>query len=129
MRPSLLFVALLAAVTSVPASGQAATRDSSRVSAPVVTHVLKTVQGSTFLGRLVQDAPGSDSVRFETGGAELVVARTAILSLTAVRPTTFMRVSIGFLIRTRRGCSSPQQAARSSVARDITPTRISSSTV
>jgi len=87
MRPSLLFVALLAAVTSARASGQAATRDSSRISTPVVTHVLRTVQGSTFLGRLVQDAPGSDSVRFETGGAELVVARTAILSLTAVSPS------------------------------------------
>ena len=84
MRATLFVAGLLTAVASVRASSQVTTRDTSHASTPAVTHILKTIQGSTFLGRLLQDAPGTDSVRFETSGAVIVVARSAILSLATV---------------------------------------------
>jgi len=87
MRATVFVAGLLAAVASVRASGQATVRDTSRTSTPAVTHILKTTQGSTFLGRLVQDTPGADSVRFETSGGVLVVPRNAIVSLATVAPS------------------------------------------
>ena len=87
MRAPLFVVALLIAAASVRASCQVTARDSSRASTPSITHVLKTIEGSTFLGRLLQDTPGSDSVQFATAGAVIMVARNSIASLATVSPT------------------------------------------
>jgi hypothetical protein len=87
-RIAALIIVLVAANAST-AFGQAAAKDTSRGSTPSVTHILKTVQGSVLLGRLLQDAPGSDSVRFETDGGVMLLARTQIASLVTVAPQDF----------------------------------------
>ena len=57
---------------------QGAARDSLR------THVLHTRDGSTLIGRVV--AEGADTVRFESNGALLVLARSQIADLRPIEP-------------------------------------------
>lgn len=47
-----------------------------------ITHVLRTRDGSTLLGRVLSDS--ADTVRFETGGGVLAIPRSAILELKPV---------------------------------------------
>jgi hypothetical protein len=58
-------------------------RDSTRP-APIPTHQLRTKQGSTFLGHLIDDK--SDTLRFETNGGVLLLRRDMIAELRVIRP-------------------------------------------
>jgi hypothetical protein len=64
------------------ARGQAPARDTTRSQPAAITHVLRTVQGSTLFGRLVEDRP--DSIRFATSGGVLVLSRTDVVGLERV---------------------------------------------
>jgi hypothetical protein len=48
------------------------------------THILRTRDGSTLIGRVVAEGP--DTVRFESNGALLVLARSQIADLRAIEP-------------------------------------------
>lgn len=83
MRWSLLAVAGLAAALAVspsPAGAQVPT--DTGTARPAITHVLRTRDGSTLLGRLVSDS--GDTIRFQTSGGVLSIPRQAVLELRPV---------------------------------------------
>jgi hypothetical protein len=75
---------LLLVAVSTRSSGQSSPADS--VPAPLVTHLLRTIRGSTYLGHLVENGAGPDSVRFETDGGVLALPKTAIREIVLVSP-------------------------------------------
>jgi hypothetical protein len=80
---SLVFVGFaVGAATS--AIAQAPARDTTRSEPAAITHMLRTVQGSTLFGRLAEDRP--DTIRFVTSGGVLVVPRTDVVALERVDP-------------------------------------------
>jgi hypothetical protein len=77
-RNALGFVVALALATAFPARARAqrTAADSARA---VPTHMLRTRDGSTLLGRLVAETP--DTIRFETAGGLLVLPRASVAEL------------------------------------------------
>jgi hypothetical protein len=86
MRARDLSTLLLLLLASTRASGQANPGDSAHVAAPAITHRLRTIYGSVYLGRLVDDRADSDSIRFEAEGGVLTLPKCAIRELTTVSP-------------------------------------------
>lgn len=80
-RHALLSLVLFAAV---PAAAQQDTANA-KPPAPAITHVLKTREGSTLLGRLVADS--GDTVRFQTSLGMLAIPRRNVAELKAVKPS------------------------------------------
>jgi hypothetical protein len=78
--PLLALVSALG-VAPAPVRAQAVPADSAKPTARI-THVLRTREGSTFLGRIVGER--GDSIHFETSGGVLVVARSTIDELKPV---------------------------------------------
>ena len=67
---------------SLPAVAQ---QDTAKApTAPAITHVLKTREGSTLLGRLVADS--GDTVRFQTSLGMLAIPKRNVAELKPVRP-------------------------------------------
>jgi hypothetical protein len=87
MRARDCSAALLLAAASIRLSSQVVSADSVRAPAPPVSHLLRTVGGSTYLGRLVANGTGADSIRFETDGGILTVPKTAVRELVSVSPS------------------------------------------
>ncbi|HKW50088.1 MAG TPA: hypothetical protein VJN70_21690 [Gemmatimonadaceae bacterium] len=76
-----VFLVALLCIVSRPVRAQApqgTERDSLR------THVLRTRDGSTLIGRIV--AESADTVRFESNGALLAIARSQIADLRTIEP-------------------------------------------
>jgi hypothetical protein len=87
MRARDVFAALLLAAASIRLSGQVVSADSARPPAHAVSHLLHTVGGSTYLGHLVANAAGPDSIRFETDGGVLTLPKTAVREIVSVSPS------------------------------------------
>ena len=85
MRAARLAVVLSLAL--FPSSRAAAQQDTTRAksTAPPITHVLKTREGSTLLGRLIADS--ADTVRFETSLGILAIPKRNVAEVKAVRPS------------------------------------------
>jgi hypothetical protein len=80
---SLARVAITSLLLAGTATAQPAQRgDTTRSSIP--THQLRTKQGSTFLGHLLDEK--SDTVRFETNGGVLLLRRDMIADLRVIHP-------------------------------------------
>jgi hypothetical protein len=82
----LVAVVVAAALPRPVASQQPAdstARDSLR------THILRTRDGSTLIGRLVSDS--ADTVRFESNGAMLTLSHAQVVELRAVQPSEIKR--------------------------------------
>src|SRR5690348_14090812 len=86
MRSRDLSTLVLLVHASTRVSGQATPGDSVHGVAPMITHRLRTTYGSMYLGRLIDDRPQSDSIRFESEGGVLTLARSAVRELTTVAP-------------------------------------------
>ena len=85
-RIVVVIAALLAAVVTRPVASQqpdSTARDSLR------THVLRTSDGSTLIGRVVRDS--ADTVRFESNGAVLTLSHAQIVELRAIEPSQLKR--------------------------------------
>jgi hypothetical protein len=78
----MLKIAFGTAVIATPIAAQRATADSASP-AVRITHVLRTREGSTFIGRLIEQR--SDSIRFETSGAVITIARSSIDELKVIK--------------------------------------------
>lgn len=77
-------VAVLSLVLfALPAAAQQDTA-AAKPAPPAITHVLKTREGSTLLGRLVADS--GDTVRFQTSLGMLAIPRRNVAELKVVRP-------------------------------------------
>jgi hypothetical protein len=61
------------------AAAQSPTSSDTGRAGAIPTHQLRTRQGSTFFGRLAQEA--LDTVRFETSGGMLVLGRDMVVDL------------------------------------------------
>jgi hypothetical protein len=79
--PHLLAVVFAATTMIAPLGAQRPATDTSSAR-PAVTHVLRTREGSTLLGRVVEER--GDSVHFQTSGTVLVIARSSIEELKLV---------------------------------------------
>jgi hypothetical protein len=78
----LLLMLVFAFAFAVAARAGAQTASCPAGGAPSVTHLLRTTQGSSFVGCIVEAGP--DSVRFATSGGTLTLPRSAIAELRAV---------------------------------------------
>jgi hypothetical protein len=80
IRRTLSAALVLVVATSIALPAQALPAQAT----PAVTHLIRTTQGSTFLGRVLQDRP--DSLIFETSGGVLALPRFMIAELRSVAP-------------------------------------------
>lgn len=78
----LLAVLALTGTSPSSASAQGAGADSTGGTAP--THMLRTRDGATMIGRLVGET--ADTVRFQTPGGMLVLSRTSVAELRRIDP-------------------------------------------
>jgi hypothetical protein len=69
------------------AAAQSPVRGDTGRTAEIPTHRLRTKQGSTFFGRLIEDGP--DTVRFETSGGMLVLRRDQVTELRQIKPSAW----------------------------------------
>ena len=83
MRARDRFALLLLVLASTRASSQAIPGDSAHV-APPITHRLRTIYGSMYLGRLVEVGAPVDSVRFETEGGIITMSKATVRDITSV---------------------------------------------
>jgi hypothetical protein len=86
MRARDRFVLLLLVFASTRVSSQAIPGDSARVAPPTITHRLRTIYGSMYLGRLVEVGVPVDSVRFETEGGPITLPKAAVREIISVAP-------------------------------------------
>ena len=85
--PSPAGLALVLALAFPLTAARGQQPDSARDSLP--SHVLRTRDGSLFVGRLIAESP--DSVRFLTIGGAVSVARADVVELRSIRPTAVRR--------------------------------------
>jgi hypothetical protein len=81
MRANVILTVSLVVALNRGAKAQSAAADSASPAA--ITHVLRTREGSTMLGRVVGES--ADTIRFATSGGTLSIARSSIEELKTVR--------------------------------------------
>ncbi len=84
MRSVSLAVLLASLSISGAAAGQQSPRAAASTAAAGATHLLKTRDGTTLVGRLL--AESADTIRFETAGGLLVLPRARVLELRRIDP-------------------------------------------